>query len=89
MDGCALGCEDGCDIGQSETEGFSEGWLLGAAVIDGDSEGVDEAQSVIGVNPLGIELGWVDDCVEYPADGLLDGPEEGWLLGLLDGPEEG
>ena len=43
VDGCLLGSDDGfdeggpdelalslgCDVGQSETEGFTDGWLLG------------------------------------------------------------
>ena len=42
MNGSMLGWDDGCDVGQSETEGFSDGWLLGAPLIDGDSEGIDD-----------------------------------------------
>jgi len=44
-------------VGQSETEGFIDGWLLGTVLIDGDSEGIDEGQSVTDGASLGIELG--------------------------------
>ena len=42
VDGFALGGNDGCNVGQCETEGCPEGWLLGAALIDGDSEFTDD-----------------------------------------------
>ena len=41
-EGRPLGRDDGCDVGQSELEGFIEGWLLGAALIDGNSAGIAE-----------------------------------------------
>ena len=54
-------------------EGIIEDWLLGAAVFDRDSEGIDEGQSVTEGAPLGIELGSVDGCDEGSEDGWLDG----------------
>ena len=36
-----LGCDDGCDVGQSEADGDSLGWLLGAVLIEGDSDGME------------------------------------------------
>ena len=53
MDGDSLGC----DAGQSETEGCSEGWLIGAVLIDGKLEGIDDGQSVLDSASLGIEFG--------------------------------
>ena len=35
-------CDDGCDVGQSETKEYSEERLLGAALTDGDSGGIDD-----------------------------------------------
>ena len=52
-----LGWDDGCDVGQSEIEGCSEGWLLGAGLIDGDSDGIDDGQSVSDGASLGPLLG--------------------------------
>ena len=51
-----------------------EGWLRGAALIDGDSEGIDVGQSVAYDLPLGIELGWDDRCRHLPYS---------WLAGRL------
>ena len=55
--GCLLGWDDGCDVGQSNMEGCSDGWLIGAVLIDGDSEGIDDGQSVLDGASLGIEFG--------------------------------
>ena len=57
IEGCLLGWDDGCDVGQSEIEGCSEGWLLGAGLIDGDSDGIDDGQSVTDGASLGPLLG--------------------------------
>ena len=41
-----LGFMLGCDVGQSEIDGFSDGWLLGTALTDGDSEGMEDGREV-------------------------------------------
>ena len=43
----------GCDVGQFETEGFSDGRRLGTVLIDGDSLGCDDGF----VDKLGFSLG--------------------------------
>ena len=42
-DGSELGSDK--DVGQSETEGFSDGTLLGGVVMVGDCEGIDDGSS--------------------------------------------
>mmetsp|Transcript_11842 Transcript_11842/g.25957 ORF Transcript_11842/g.25957 Transcript_11842/m.25957 type:complete len:90 (+) Transcript_11842:125-394(+) len=70
MDGCELGWDDGCDVGQSETEGFPEGWLLGGVLIDGDSDGIDVGKSVTDRSLLGFELGCDDGIDDGSPDKL-------------------
>ena len=41
-----LGFMLGCDVGQSDTDGFSDGWLLGFALTDGDSDGIEDGWEV-------------------------------------------
>ena len=36
IDGYALGWDDGIDVGQTDTEGCLDGWLLGAVLINGE-----------------------------------------------------
>ena len=38
------GCIEGCDDGFVDKLGFSDGWLLGLALMDGDSLGCDVGQ---------------------------------------------
>jgi len=57
IDGCALGWVEGCTVGQSDVEGFCEGWLLGAVVLDGDPDGSDVGQLDSVGAPLGCLLG--------------------------------
>ena len=40
IDGCDVGSDDGLDVGQSDTDGFNDGLVLGAELVDGDCEGV-------------------------------------------------
>ena len=76
-DGCPdkLGLLLGCDVGQSEIEGFPEGWPLGTL----DNEGFID----------GCLLGWDDGCDVGQSE--IEGCSEGWLLGaaLMDGDLEG
>ena len=44
-------------MGQFDTEGFSEGWLLGAVLIEGDSDGIDDGCPDREGCKLGFELG--------------------------------
>ena len=88
---------DGCDVGQSETEGLSEGRLLGAELINCNSDGIaDEGQSVTDGSSLGTELGLDEGSVcrrpeilglSYGTDDqclLTDGVLEGNVLGMLE-----
>ena len=64
IEGCLLGRDDSCDVGQSEIGGLVEGWLLGTVLMDGDSEGIDDGQSVTDGASLGWLLGLVESCAE-------------------------
>ena len=74
VDGILLGLVDGCDVGQSEDDGCSEGWLLGAELVDGDPEGIEEGQSVTdgaSLGPrLGADEGMDDGCADKVGDSL-------------------
>ena len=74
-----LGWDDGCDVGQFETEGAIEGWLLGPPLIDGDSDCIDDGISVTDGLWLVLELG--------PDDGMYDGRFD--TLGLSLGCDVG
>mmetsp|Transcript_14857 Transcript_14857/g.32266 ORF Transcript_14857/g.32266 Transcript_14857/m.32266 type:complete len:101 (+) Transcript_14857:506-808(+) len=70
-----LGLSLGCNVGQSEIEGCSEGWPLGIL----DNEGFMD----------GLVLGWYDgwDVGQSETEGFI----ECWLLGavLIDGGPDG
>ena len=96
-EGWLLGLNDGCDVGQSETEGLSEGRLSRAELINCNSDGIaDEGQSVTDGSSLGTELGLDEGSVDGRPemlglslgneDGrpLIDGVSEGCPLGMLD-----
>ncbi len=55
-EGCLLGQDDGCDVGQSKDEGCLEDWLLGAVLLDGDLEGIDDGEIVADGASLGIDV---------------------------------
>ena len=55
-------------VGQSEREGLSEGWPLGAVLLDGDSDGIEDGSPDTDGASLGNVLGWDEGCDE----GLLD-----------------
>ena len=57
IDGFSLGCDDGCDVSKSETEGDSQEKLCGAALTDEYSEGIDSGTFVMNGASLCIELG--------------------------------
>ena len=60
LDGAMVGLfesQDGVDVGQSETDGCSLGWVLGAALIDDDSDDNNVGKPVLDCASLGIELG--------------------------------
>ena len=59
-------------MGQSEDEGFSEGWLLGAVLLDGDSEGIDVGQTVAEGASLTLKLGKDDGIADGCPDKLGD-----------------
>ena len=71
------------DVGQSDVEGLSDGWLLGNALDDGDSDGVDVGRPEILGPWLGIELG--------STVGISDGRPEmlGSKLGVDVGQADG
>ena len=52
-----LGCDEGCVVGQSEREGLSEGWPLGAVLMDGDSDGIEDGSPDTDGASLGRALG--------------------------------
>ena len=82
-EGWLLGLDDGCDDGQSETEGLSEGRLLGAELINCNSDGIaDEGQSVTDGSSLGTELGLDEGSVHGRPEilGLLFRTDDGWPL---------
>ena len=96
-EGWLLGLNDGCDVGQSETEGLSEGRLSRAELINCNSDGIaDEGQSVTDNNSLGTELGLDEGFVHGRPeilglsldtdDGcpLPDGVLEGNVLNMLE-----
>ena len=57
----------GCDVGQSEVEGLSDGWLLGFALSDGVSLGIkDGTPDALGSNK-GVPVG------QFEIDGCSDG----------------
>ena len=70
IEGWLLVWDDSCDVGQSETEGCSEGWLPGAPLINGDWEGIECGQLVADVASLGIELGRIDGMDDRRPDRL-------------------
>ena len=59
-------------MGQSEDEGFSEGWPLGAVLLDGDSEGIDVGQTVAEGASLTLKLGKDDGIADGCPDKLGD-----------------
>jgi len=71
----------------STVEGFSEGWLLGAALIDGESDGIEEGSPEILGLDVGCTLGIVD--IEGDSEGIELGKVDGWLLGSVDGSVDG
>ena len=60
-DGSSLGGKEGCAVGQSETDGWSEGAGLGDVLSDGVLEGIDEGRpEVLGTDvglPVGADVG--------------------------------
>ena len=71
----------GCDVGQFDTDGFSDGRLLGFALTDGDPEGMEDGLPEI--------LGLSDGCDVGQSD--CEGFSDGRLLGfaLTDGDSDG
>ena len=55
------------ELGTPEIEGFSEGWLLGVALTDGDSDGMEDGWPDI----LGFSDGW--DVGQSDIEGFSDG----------------
>jgi len=57
----------GDDVGQSDDEGFSDGWPLGAVLNDGDSLRIDDGLTL----RLGALLGWNVDTEGSMEAGVL------------------
>ncbi len=77
MEGCALGQEDGCNVGKSDIEVFSEGQLFRTALTEGCSNGTEDGQSVADSALLGREDGWLLGRPDGPNEGRLDGIDDG------------
>ena len=58
---------EGSPVGQSDTDGLSDNWLLGFALTDGDSERTEDGSPDI----LGFSDGW--DVGQFDIDGFSDG----------------
>ena len=77
MEGCALGQEDGCNVGKSDIEVFSEGQLFRAALTEGCLDGTEDGQSVADSASLGREDGWLLGRPDGPNEGRLDSIDDG------------
>ena len=79
MDGLDVGSEDGWDVGQSETDGWADGLLLGGVLVDGIREGFEDGCHDAEGAWLGTKLGWDE------------GVRDGWpvMLGLSLGMNVG